>query len=327
MSEKDLYSILGVSHTASQDEIKKAYRALARKLHPDVNKAPNAATEFGKVQEAYDVLSDEKKRRYYDQFGVAPGSAASEAGSAGSQGPWGAGGGMGGGGGRGSNVRVEGLDLDPEEIGSMFESFFGRGGNDPFARGPFPGGRAGTRAGSQAGHRTARAVEPLEHELFVSFMTAALGGKEDVRIVVDDKPRTIEVNIPAGVREGQQLRVRKGAGERDVVITVKVGEHPTFRRGEGNDLLVDLALNFGEAALGATVPVPTLDGAVELTVPPATSSASKLRLRGKGIKPASGNAGDLYVVIKIIAPKPATLSAAEVATLRAIGAKQGDVRQ
>lgn len=321
MSEKDLYSILGVARSASADEIKKAYRALARKLHPDVNKAPNAATEFSKVQEAYDVLSDEKKKRYYDQFGVAPGSAASEAGAgphAGQHAGWGSGG-FGG-----HNVRVDGMDLDPEEIGSMFESFFGRGGSDPFARGPFAGSRPGARASAA---QRARTLEPVEHEVLISFMTSATGGKEDVRLVTDDKPRTIEVNIPAGVRDGQQLRVRKGAGDRDVVITVKVGEHPRFRRGDGNDVLVDLPLNIAEATLGATVPVPTLDGEVELTIPPGTASGAKLRLRGKGITPGSGAAGDLYAVIKIVTPKPATLSAAEVATLRAIGAKQGDVRQ
>jgi curved DNA-binding protein len=325
MSEKDLYSTLGVSRTASQDEIKKAYRALARRLHPDVNKAANAATEFAKVQEAYDVLSDEKKKRYYDQFGVAPGSAASEAGAGPHAGPHaGAHAGWSPGGFGGQNVRVEGMDLDPEEIGSMFESFFGRGGSDPFARGPFAGSRPSGRASAA---QRARSPEPVEHEVLISFMTAATGGKEDVRLVTDDKPRTIEVNIPAGVRDGQQLRVRKGAGDRDVVITVKVGEHPRFRRGDGNDLLVDLPLNLAEASLGATVPVPTLGGEVELTIPPGTSSGAKLRLRGKGIEPVSGTPGDLYAVIKVVTPKPATLSAAEVATLRAIGAKQGDVRQ
>lgn len=320
MSEKDLYSILGVARSASADQIRKAYRALARKLHPDVNKAPNAAAEFATVQEAYDVLSDEKKRRYYDQFGVAPGSAASDAGSGPHAGPRG----WGPGGFGGQNVRVDGMDLDPEEIGSMFESFFGRGGSDPFARGPFAGGRASPR--SSAAQR-ARTPEPIEHELLISFMTSAMGGKEDVRLVTDEKPRTIEVHVPAGVRDGQQLRVRKGAGDRDVVITVKVGEHPRFRRGDGNDLLVDLPLNIAEATLGSTVPVPTLEGEVELTIPPGTASGAKLRLRGKGIQPASGTSGDLYAVIKILTPKPATLSAAEVATLRAIGAKQGDVRQ
>ena len=205
----------------------------------------------------------------------------------------------------------------------MFESFFGRGGSDPFARGPFASGHAGARASAA---QRARTPEPVEHEVLITFMTSVTGGKEDVRLVTDDKPRTIEVNIPAGVRDGQQLRVRKGAGDRDVVITVRVGEHPRFRRGDGNDVLVDLPLNIAEATLGTTVPVPTLDGEVELTIPPGTPSGAKLRLRGKGIKPASGAAGDLYAVIKIATPKPATLSAAEVATLRAIGAKQGDVR-
>lgn len=323
MSDKDLYSVLGIQRTASADEIKKAYRKLAREYHPDVNKAADAPAKFTRVQEAYDVLSDEKKRKYYDQFGVVPGSAAAEAGTAGSgpRTPWGAG---------GPNAHGQDVEIDGEELSSMFESFFGGGrARDPFGGSPFGGGSA--RAGG-AGRGKARAqqrpVEPeaIEHELFLTFLGAARGGTEELKLNIDGKTRTIEVNVPAGVRDRQQLRVRGGGGDRDLVINIRVGNHPVFRREEGNDLSLELALTIGEAILGSPVSVPTLDGEVELRIPPGTSSGAKLRLRGKGIAPAKGDAGDLYVVVKVVVPKPDTLSQSEKQTIREIGERQGNVR-
>lgn len=313
MSDTDLYSVLGVARGASDDEIKKAYRKLARQYHPDVNKAPDAGAKFTQVQEAYDVLSDEKKRRYYDQFGVVPGSAAADAGTPGPgpRTPWEGGG----------RVRVDQMDMDPEELGSMFETFFGgRRGQDPFGVGSR--GARGSRAGAQ---RTAE-PEPLEHELFLTFMGAARGGTEELKLNFDGKARTIEVNIPAGVRDRQQLRMRKGAGDRDLVLNIRVGGHPIFRREEGNDLALELPLTIAEAVLGATVNVPTLDGSVELRVPPGTSSGSKLRLRGKGIQPAKGEPGDLYASVRVLVPKPDLLSEPEKQVIRDIGARQGSVR-
>lgn len=325
MSEKDLYNVLGVARTATSDELKKAYRKLARQYHPDVNKAPDAGAKFTEVQEAYDVLSDEKKRRYYDQFGVVPGSAAAEAGSAG-QGPrtpWGS----------GQRVRADQVDMDADELGSMFETFFGGGrSRDPFGGGPFAGAGAGgggrTASGGSARSRAQRAPEPepLEHELFLTFLGAARGGTEELKLNLEGKSRTIEINIPAGVRDGQQLRMRKGAGDRDLVLNIRVGGHPLFRREEGNDLSLDLNLTISEAILGATVSVPTLDGEVELRVPPGASSGAKLRLRGKGIQPAKAEAGDLYAVIRVLVPKPELLSESEKETIREIGLKQGNVR-
>ncbi|MBX3388824.1 MAG: DnaJ domain-containing protein [Phycisphaeraceae bacterium] len=319
MSDQDLYSVLGVAKSASQDEIKKAYRKLARQYHPDVNKSADAGAKFTQVQEAYDVLSDEKKRRYYDQFGVVPGSAAAEAGTPGSgpRTPWEG----------GQHVRVDQVDIDPEELGSMFETFFGGGRTrDPFGAGPF-GGSAGVGGrGAKGRPRQAPEPEPLEHELFLTFMGAAKGGPEELRLNFDGKSRTIEVNIPAGVRDRQQVRMRKGAGDRDLVLNIRVGGHPIFRREEANDLSLDLQLNIAEATLGASVSVPTLDGTVELRVPPGTSSGAKLRLRGRGIQPSKGDPGDLYAVVRIVTPKPESLDDQEKEAIRRIGAKQGNVR-
>lgn len=317
MSDQDLYSVLGVSKAASQDEIKKAYRKLARQYHPDVNKSADAGAKFTQVQEAYDILSDEKKRRYYDQFGVVPGSAAAEAGTpgAGPRTPWEG----------GQRVRVDQVDIDPEELGSMFETFFGGGrSRDPFGGAPF-GSAAGARGGRAKAQRNVE-PEPLEHELFLTFMGAARGGPEELRLNLDGKARTIEVNIPPGVRDRQQVRMRKGAGDRDLVLNIRVGGHPVFRREEANDLSLELALNVAEAISGATVSVPTLDGTVELRVPPGTSGGAKLRLRGKGIQPAKGEPGDLYAIVKVVVPKPELLNDAEKEAIRAIGAKQGNVR-
>jgi curved DNA-binding protein len=320
MSEKDLYSVLGVAKSASEDEIKKAYRKLARQFHPDVNKAPDAGAKFTQVQEAYDILSDEKKRRYYDQFGVVPGSAAADAGTPGHgpRTPWEG----------GQRVRADQVEMDQDEIGSMFESFFGGGrSRDPFGGSPF--GSGGASAGSRGNKGRAQRVvepEPLEHDLFLTFMGAARGGTEDLKLNLDGKARTIEVNIPAGVRDKQQLRMRKGAGDRDLVLNIRVGGHPVFRREDGNDLSLDLALNLSEAILGATVSVQTLDGTVEMRIPPGTSSGAKLRLRGKGIQPAKGDAGDLYAVVRVLVPKPELLSEDEKEAIREIGNKQSNVR-
>jgi len=322
MSEKDLYSVLGVAKSASGDEIKKAYRKLARQFHPDVNKAPDAGAKFTQVQEAYDILSDEKKRRYYDQFGVVPGSAAADAGTPG-QGPrtpWEG----------GQRVRADQVEMDPDEIGSMFESFFGGGrSRDPFGGSPFGGGGGAASTGGRGNKGRAQRVvepEPLEHDLFLTFMGAARGGTEDLKLNLDGKARTIEVNIPAGVRDRQQLRMRKGAGDRDLVLNIRVGGHPVFRREDGNDLSLDLGLSISEAILGATVNVQTLDGTVEMRIPPGTSSGAKLRLRGKGIQPAKGEAGDLYAVVRVLVPKPELLSEEEKQAVREIGIKQGNVR-
>jgi DnaJ-class molecular chaperone len=319
MSERDYYSVLGVDRGASADAIKRAYRGLARKLHPDVNKDADATKKFAEVQEAYDVLSDEKKRKMYDQFGHAGvKSGAAGAGNAG-HGPhvrWTTG--------SGSNI-----DFDVDDIGSMFDAIFGGAGG-------MSGGRGGTPFGGVRGRKTKGRAhaepQPLRADLSISFMTACKGGTETFRVSEGNRSRTIEVKIPAGIASGQQLRVRGGAGEADLILNVVVEEHPLFKRGPRDgvggpsDVFIDLPLTIAEATLGATVTVPTLAGAVELTIPPGTPSGRPLRLRGRGVHPAHGEAGDLYAMTKIVAPSEKELSEHEREVIEAIGKRQGSPR-
>lgn len=311
MAQRDYYEVLGVSRTASADEIKAAYRKLARKFHPDVSKAPDAEKRFAEAQEAYGVLSDEKKRKLYDQFGHAGSTAAGGAGG------WPAG--------RGGSG---GFDVELDDLGSMFETFFGGG---RAGAGGFRAGRP-PRGGGPA--RRPRATPPAEVELPISFMTAARGGAERVRMTVAGRETSLEVKIPPAVESGARLRVR-GVDGREVLLRVKVGGHPLFRRGQGAtlgkglDLYLDLPLTIAEATLGVRVSVPTLGGSVELAVPPGSPSGRKLRVRGQGLREQSGREGDLYVVVKIVPPEPGILSDAERRTLRDIagrgpGPRSGD---
>ncbi len=315
---RDFYEVLGVARGASAEEIKKAYRALARKLHPDVNKAADAQKKFTEVQNAYDVLSDENKRRAYDQFGEAGVGAAGAAG--GSAGPsWGGRG--------GTRVNVGGMDMDAEDLSSMFDTFFGQ------ARASHGGGRRTTARGG----RSVR-VEPETHEVTVSFLTAALGGTESLRVSSGEGARTVDVRIPAGVPDGSSMRLRglgpmdEDGDPTDLVLRIRVGDHPLFRRGEGKewgrslDLFVDVPLTIAEATFGAEVSVPTLSGKVQVKVPAGTSSGRRLRVRGQGIKAASGATGDLYAVLQVVAPAPADVSGDERAVIERIAARQGAVR-
>lgn len=325
MSERDYYTVLGVNRGASADEIKRAYRTLARKLHPDVNKETDATKKFAEVQEAYDVLSDEKKRKMYDQFG----HAGVKSGAAGGGHP-----GSAGHAGHGPHVRWStgsgsNIDFDVEDIGSMFDAIFGGVGG-------MGGGRsAGSPFGGRGKKAKARAQaepEDVRADLSISFMTACKGGTETFRVSEGDRSRTIEVKIPAGVSNGQQLRVRGGAGEADLILTVQVGEHPLFKRGPrdgvggSNDVFVELPLTIAEATLGATVTVPTLEGSVELTIPPGTPSGRPLRLRGRGVHAASGEKGDIYAITKIVTPSDKELSAQEREVIENIGKRQGSPR-
>lgn len=287
MAEPDYYQVLGVSKTATADEIRKAYRKLARENHPDVKKNdPHAAERFKQIQEAYAVLSDPKKREQYDRFGT---------------GPFGGGARGGGSPGGGYTYTWTGgpgqTPIDLEELlggGFGFEDLFG---------GRFRSGRGGTRpppAGSD-----------LQAEIRVPFETAARGGSVDFQIEHQGRRETLSVKIPAGVSDGTVIRL-SGQGEPspfggppgDLLLTVRVEPHRYFRR-EGNDLLVDVPITPAEAVLGAKVDVPTLgEGPVVVTVPPGTSSGVKLRLRGKGVvDPQTKQPGDLYAVVKIVVPK------------------------
>lgn len=320
---RDYYEVLGVSKTASADEIKKAYRGAARKLHPDVNKAPDAQKKFTEVQNAYDVLSDDAKRRAYDQFGEAGVSGAAAAGGPGPG--WGAAGPG------GYRVNMDGSGFDAEDLSSMFETFFGG-----------MGGRSGkASAGRKSSRRAAprhEAPAPEVHDVRVDFMKAVRGGAESLRVSSAGASRSVDVKIPAGIPHGATMRLR-GLGPMDhdgdptdLMIRVLVEPHALFRRGEGADagkgldIFIDVPLTIAEATLGATVHVPTLGGSVDLKIPPGTASGKKLRVRGQGIAPPGATAGDLYAVIQIVPPAPADLTSAETEALRGLSGKPSSVR-
>jgi curved DNA-binding protein len=315
---RDYYEVLGVSRQASADEIKAAYRKLARTLHPDVNKAPDAAERFGELQRAYEALSDPEKRKLYDQFGHA-GVDPRVAGGAQSGWPGGAGPGGGTytwtnvGGGRG------GVPFDDVDLGSIFEDMFGGA-----ARGA--GGRPGAGFGSRARARSRSARgHDLAREIEVGFEEAVRGGTRSIRVSRGGSSQTIDVKIPPGTADGAKLRVRGagrpsagGGGAGDLILTVKVAPHPVFSR-EGDDLVVELPITIAEAALGAKVRIPTLGKPATLTVPPGTSSGQRLRLKGQGVPKKSGGAGDLHARVKIVGPKK--LSKDDQDALRRLGEK------
>lgn len=272
---KDLYEILGVPRSASQEEIKKAYRKLAGQLHPDRNPGDKEAeAKFKELSAAYDVLSDTTEKDKYDRFG-----------HAGAQGfPGGGGGGFPGGG-----------NVDPAAAEELFRNMFGGGGGGPegFDLGGMFGGGAKRGKGRGARGKPQQAAD-VETDIDVPFNTAALGGSISISV----GGRTIEVKVPAGIESGKKLRVPASAtGSADVYLKVRIAAHPYFRR-EGLDILLDLPISVPEAMLGAKVDVPTLDGSIlTVKVPGGTSSGSRLRLRGKGIA-----GGDQYLVFKIAVP-------------------------
>lgn len=321
-SSPDYYDILGVQRTASADEIRSAYRKLARELHPDVNKAPDAAKKFSRVQEAYEVLSDATKRQNYDRFGVAdPGMGGGP--SSGS-----------GGGRRGTYTwtNVAGRpgpspgEFSDFDAGSIFEEIFG--GRSTGDQGPF-GSPGGFGARAKARSKPTKGVD-INQALKVSFLEAARGGTRHVRVVRGGSGQTIEVTIPMGVADGTKMRVRgagapsaSGGPPGDLILMVEIEPHEQFRR-EGLDVLVDLPLTIVEATLGATVQVPTIQGTAEVTVPPGTSSGARLRLRGQGIHTHEKGHGDLYAIVKIMAPRE--LSEQDRTMLRDLGARLPRVR-
>lgn len=288
----DYYQTLGVPRNATQEQIRKAYKKIARENHPDVKPGDNAASErFKQATEAYDVLGDAEKRKQYDQFG----DAYKYAGAAGKAG----GGPFPGGGFRGGSGPIDLSDLFGGEVdlGDLFGGAFGGGG--PRAS----GGRRGARA--------ARPGRDVQTEIQIPFQMAAGGGSYDVNVQRNGTVDRLSVKVPAGVHEGSVIRLA-GEGEPgtgggpagDILITVHVAAHPYFRR-EGDDVLVEAPVTVSEAALGAMVDVPTLtEGLVSVRVPSGTSSGTKLRLRGKGFPdPKTKTPGDQYVIVRIVLPK------------------------
>jgi curved DNA-binding protein len=272
---RDYYEVLGVSRDASEADVKKAYRKLARQYHPDRNPGDKTAeTHFKEVQEAYDVLNDKTKRSQYDKFGFA----GPQTPNGGQGGPfrWGTG-----------SPGFEAGSMNAEDLSEILRQFgMGGTGGMPGAESPF-GRRRGKGRRPEPQHAEAEATIP--------FLTAALGGK--VTLSIDG--REVEVKVPAGVEDGKKLRLAgQGPGGGDLYIKLNIEPHPYFRR-EGNNVVLEAPLSVTEAMLGARIDVPTLDGSrLTVKVPPGTSSGARLRLRGKGIA-----GGDQFIEIKIVVPK------------------------
>jgi curved DNA-binding protein len=288
---RDYYETLGVSRDAGTDEIRTAYRRLARQYHPDVNKDPDAEERFKEISEAYEVLRDPEKRERYDRLGA----------------NWKAGqdvsategfsdfdfGGSAGDGGSFRDMRVDFGGGGIGDFSDFFEGIFGR------RAGP---GRAAGFDGFSTRGRDREAV------LELSLEEAARGGRR--RITLDG--RDYEVNIPAGIRDGQRIRLPGEGGQGggggpsgDLFLRVRIRPHPRFHV-DGDDLYVELPVTPWEAALGASVSVPTLDGSSLVRVPAGSSSGRRLRLRGQGLPDGGGGSGDLYAIVEIEVPKRLT---------------------
>lgn len=276
MEYKDYYKILGVSRSASADEIKKAYRRLAREFHPDKNTSQDAETRFKEANEAHEVLSDPEKRRAYDTLG-----SNWKSGGGFSPPPGWSGGGFGG-------ARAGGAQGD---FSDFFSTLFGGAGGGMGGRGGF-GGFGGFEGASRPRQPPARKA-PIKITLEESFH----GGTRQVPV---SETRTLDVRIPKGISEGQTIRLAKqGSDGGDILLEISFFAHPTFKVS-GKDIEVTLNLAPWEAALGAKVAVPTLGGQVELNIPAGSQSGRKLRLKGRGL-PGSP-AGDQTVVLQLVAP-------------------------
>jgi len=291
MKYKDYYSILGVDRGAGEDAIKKAYRKLARKYHPDVSKEKDATARFQEVAEAYETLHDKEKRAAYDALG-AHGAGEDFRPSSDwfsrfhAQGD-----------GAAAHEDLGGIDLS-DLFGALGGRGRGRGGRGGFGNAPIPG-------------------QNYEATVHVSLEDAARGSEVELQIATQEvqpdgrilrKPKTLRTRIPKGVTDGERLRLRgkggsglNGGPPGDLYLNVALHPHALYRVS-GHDLYLDLPVTPWEAALGAQVEIPTLEGRVSLRIPAHSKTAQRLRLPGKGLpKPASG-AGDLYAVLNITVP-------------------------
>jgi molecular chaperone DnaJ len=284
MAEKDYYEILGVKKTASEDELKKAYRNLAKKYHPDKNKGnKEAEAKFKEISEAYAVLSDKEKRDQYDRLGreaFGPGGANPFAGFDFSE--FMGGGGRARRGGARTRQTVDFTDI----FGDLFGGAGGRGG------------------GGFGGFENAQ-PQAMQAELTIDFRDAILG--TTMALTVNGEP--IRVKIPEGIGNGQKIRVSR-KGDAPLEITVHVKPHPLFER-RGDDIYIDLPLTVGEAIRGADIDVPTIHGSVRMRIPPGTQAGRTIRMSGRGVKKKNGTQGDQYNRIQIVIPAEAPAEAVD----------------
>ncbi|MBN2560345.1 MAG: DnaJ domain-containing protein [Phycisphaerae bacterium] len=297
MAKRDYYDVLGVSRSADAGEIKRAYRRLAKQYHPDQNKDnEEAETKFKEIQEAYAVLTDKDKRARYDQFGHAGVDSR-----------------FGQGGGTWTRTGPRGQPMDVGDLEDLFDFGFSTGPSgggasifDQFFQSGGPGPRVHTAEPPHA--------QDVEHTVSLTFEQAIRGTTLELRLDIGrGRPQEISVRIPPGVRDGQRIRVRgkgrpatrrRAAG--DLYVTCSVQPHPYLER-RGDDIYLDVPITIAEAALGAKVDLPTIDGTRTVTIPPGTASGAKLRLAGLGVpSPKGGQRGDHYAVIKIVPSRQLT---------------------
>jgi len=316
---RDYYETLGVQRAAAEEEIKRAYRKLARKYHPDVNPGDKSAEEkFKEINEAYEVLSDPDKRKRYDQLGA----------------NWKAGADF------TPPPGPEGYQYEFRDFRDIFTESRGGGGFSDFFESLFGGGR-GTRAGPGFAMRG----QDVEADISLSLEDLHRGAARTLSFQVTEpcptcqgtgaangkacptcrgaglttKPRSLEVNVPAGLRDGSTVRL-SGQGEPganggpagDLFLHVRLQPHPVFAVTAEDDIQIELPVAPWEAALGARVSVPTLDNPVEMTVPPGAQGGQRLRLRGQGLNKRRGGRGDQYVKLKIVNPPAPTLAEKEL---------------
>ncbi|MDR0704403.1 MAG: DnaJ domain-containing protein [Planctomycetaceae bacterium] len=298
----DYYKILEVPKTATQEEIQKAYRKLARKHHPDMNQNdPKGAKEkFQRVQEAFDVLGNPEKRKIYDQFGVPP----DQMGSGGGQGPfqWSFGGGSPGARGHSNQFNFDNLD-------DLIKMFSGGGFGNNQSPDDF--------VNVGAGRRPIRGSD-VEQNLTIPFVMAVEGGKIDMKIRRSTgSNETVTVKIPAGIADGKKIRLNGlgnagqfGGKTGNLLITVHIEEHPFFRRKDPH-LYVKIPVTLKEAVFGAKIDIPAPKGNVTLTIPAGSGSDTKLRVRGCGIASKEGS-GDLFAELSVVLPKKWTTAEKEL---------------
>jgi DnaJ-class molecular chaperone len=298
---RDPYEVLGVSKGASEAEIKSAYRRLAKKLHPDANKHdPKAASRFAELNAAYEIAGDDKKRKAFDNGEIDAEGKPRFRGFEGAR--------PGGGGARPHGSHFESFGFGSDGFQRAGGGGAG-GGFEDILRNMFGGATRGAARGFGTQFEPQDFGAPstgqdLHAELTISLAEAAKGTKTRVHLPTG---KDVEVKIPAGLTSGQQIRLKgqgwpSAAGKAgDAMITVHVAPHPLFKP-DGADLRLDLPITLYEAALGGKVRVPTLDGAVELALPPGTNSGRTFRLKGKGLKAKSG-AGDLLATVRIMLPE------------------------